>query len=226
VAALAADAEAIRLGETLGSGLTTVIMFSFSAWVHYLRGDSGTARAHAQRNLALSEAHGFAAWNDGLPVLACIAADSGGDVWETLRQFIASPGRAAWRNVVSLCLLAEALGRLGESGRGLEALDLIPEPHRTIILAAEVERVRGALLLHRGQLGEAELRFRRALELARQRQERSLELRAATSLARLLDGRGKRDEARALLDPVYRWFTEGFDTKDLREARALLDTLA
>jgi predicted ATPase len=82
------------------------------------------------------------------------------------------------------------------------------------------------LLLHRGQLGEAELRFRRALELARQRQERSLELRAATSLVRLLDGRGKRDEARALLDPVYRWFTEGFDTKDLREARALLDTLA
>jgi tetratricopeptide (TPR) repeat protein len=201
-------------------------MFSFSAWVHYLRGDNRAARELAHRNLALSEAHGFAAWNDGLPVLACVAADNGGDVWDTLRQFLASPGRAAWRNVVSLCLLAEALGRLGDSGRGLEALDMIPELHRTIIFAPEIERVRGALLLERGEPGEAEPCFRRALELARQRQERSLELRAATSLARLLDGRGKRDEAHAVLDPVYRWFTEGFDTKDVREARALLDTIA
>ena len=68
--------------------------------------------------------------------------------------------------------------------------------------------------------------MRRAIELARTRSERSFELRAATNLARLLDSRRKRDEAREVLAPVYVWFTEGFDTKDLREARALLDAIA
>jgi predicted ATPase len=72
----------------------------------------------------------------------------------------------------------------------------------------------------------AEACFQQALAVARQQQTKSLELRAAASLARLLQQQGKRAEARALLTPIYGWFTEGFDTPDLQEARALLDELA
>jgi predicted ATPase len=73
---------------------------------------------------------------------------------------------------------------------------------------------------------EAEYCFHHALDLARNQQAKSLELRAATSLARLWDEQGKRQEAHDLLAPVYNWFTEGFDTADLQEAKALLDELA
>lgn len=127
---------------------------------------------------------------------------------------------------ISVCLLAEAFAKLGDTGKGLEALAVIPEEHREIIFAPEIQRIRGELLLRRGDREEAERCFHRAIEVARRRSERSLELRAATSLARLLNDRGQRDEARAALDPIYRWFTEGFDTADLKQAKALLEELA
>jgi predicted ATPase len=72
---------------------------------------------------------------------------------------------------------------------------------------------------------KAEPCFRTAIEIARRQSARSQELRATTSLARLLDNQGKRDEARAMLAEIYGWFTEGFDTSDLKDARALLDEL-
>jgi predicted ATPase len=89
-------------------------------------------------------------------------------------------------------------------------------------------RLKGALLLARSakQHAEAETCFLQALDTARQQQTKSLELRAATSLSRLWQQQGKRAEAQALLTPIYSWFTEGFDTPDLQEARALLDELA
>ncbi|MBI3918340.1 MAG: hypothetical protein HY322_15200 [Betaproteobacteria bacterium] len=74
-------------------------------------------------------------------------------------------------------------------------------------------------------IGDAKGRFRSAIELGRERGEKSLELRAATSLARLLDGEGRREEAHATLAGVYDWFTEGFDTADLKFAKTVLDSL-
>lgn len=181
--------------------------------------------------VAISEAHGFGSWiDDGLAVLACVQPEDHSfdprHADEFYRRLLVPRARAAWRNVVSLCLFAEAFGTMGDPGKGLEALGAIPEAHRRILYAPEIERIRGDLLLRRDEREEAEQCFRRSIELARQREERSFELRAATRLARLLDGRSKRDEARTLLGPVYGWFTEGCDTKDLREARALLDALA
>ena len=87
---------------------------------------------------------------------------------------------------------------------------------------------KGELLLQQGVLDAAgaETCFQHAIAIARQQHAKSWELRAATSLARLWQGQGKREEARALLAPIYGWFTEGFDTTDLQEARALLDALA
>ena len=85
----------------------------------------------------------------------------------------------------------------------------------------------GDLLLRRnpGAPNQAEVSYRRAIERARSQEAKSWELRAATSLARLWRDQGKRTEARGLLAPVYNWFTEGFDTADLKEAKALLDEL-
>jgi predicted ATPase len=93
---------------------------------------------------------------------------------------------------------------------------------------AELHRLKGELLLaySAGHDAEAATCFRQALDIARQQQAKSWELQAAMSLSRLWQQHGKRDEARALLTPIYGWFTEGFDTADLQEAKALLEELS
>jgi predicted ATPase len=127
----------------------------------------------------------------------------------------------------SLGLLAEACGEAGMIEEGLsllaEALTLVEEKGERC-WEAELYRLKGKLLLMKGD-PEAEACFRRAIEIARRQQARSWELRAATSLARLWQVQGRRPEARELLGNIYGWFTEGFDTADLLEARVLLDSL-
>ena len=93
---------------------------------------------------------------------------------------------------------------------------------------AEVHRVAGEIALRSPEpdVAKAEAYFERAIAVAREQQAKSWELRAAMSMAQLWRDRGKRDEARDLLVPIYGWFTEGFDTLDLKDARALLDNLA
>ena len=91
---------------------------------------------------------------------------------------------------------------------------------------AEMHRMRGTLLLSMHKHAAAEESYRHALAMARQQSAKFWELRAALNLAQLWRDQGKRHEARELLAPVYGWFTEGFDTRDLKEARALLDELA
>jgi predicted ATPase len=93
--------------------------------------------------------------------------------------------------------------------------------------AAETYRLKGELLLQQDVLetSAVETCFRHAIDIAHQQHAKSWELRAATSLAQLWQSQGKRDAARELLAPVYRWFTEGFDTADLQEARVVLEAL-
>jgi predicted ATPase len=90
---------------------------------------------------------------------------------------------------------------------------------------ASMHLLKGRLLEGKFHLEEAENSFRTSIEIAQRQSAKSLELRATTSLARLLAKQGKRDEARATLAEIYNWFTEGFDTADLKEAKALLDEL-
>jgi predicted ATPase len=121
-----------------------------------------------------------------------------------------------------------ALGQL-EEGRGCndEAM-IIAERTGERWFDAEISRVAGEMeLLSPGRdPAKAQAYFERALEIARAQQARSWELRAATSLARLWREQGRRAEALDLLAPIYGWFTEGFDTRDLKEAKAMLDALA
>jgi predicted ATPase len=120
---------------------------------------------------------------------------------------------------------------VGQTAEGLEALaEALATLTKSGVLwwEAELYRLKGELLLQCSvaQPEEAEACFQQALAVARRQQAKSLELRAAMSLARLWQQQGKRDEARELLTPIYGWFTEGFDTADLREAKALLEALA
>jgi predicted ATPase len=129
-----------------------------------------------------------------------------------------------------LAALAEAHGKAGQVEKGLaliaEAQEFVAKTGECVF-EAEIHRIKGELLLARSPSdpAEAETSFREALDVARRQSAKSWELRTATSLARLWERQGKRDEARDLLAPVYAWFTEGFDT-NLRDAKALLEELA
>jgi predicted ATPase len=155
-------------------------------------------------------------------------------------------GLAAWRATGAelyrpyfLSLLAEAYGRSGQIDNGLatvaEALDLVNATGERFY-EAEVYRIKGELLLTqegvrlqaeglREKTEEAERCFHKAIEVAQQQHAKSLELRATMSLARLWQQQGKSAEARQMLADIYGWFTEGFDTKDLQEAKTLLEEL-
>lgn len=126
--------------------------------------------------------------------------------------------------------LAEALARQGALDTGLrlidECLDQIERPgwHERVWLA-ETLRLKGWMLMRQGRLAEAEAELRASIDWARRQQARSWELRSSTTLAELLVNRGRRDAARDLLAPIYGWFTEGFDTHDLKAARTALESL-
>jgi ATP/maltotriose-dependent transcriptional regulator MalT len=177
-----------------------------------------------------AKGHGFMAWiDDGSVILACLAAREGGDATplaELHRRLTTIRASHASRHVINLCLLAATFAEVGDAKEGLDALSAIPEEHRGVFYAPEIERIRSELLLRRDDRNEAEQSFRRAIEIAGRRDERSLELRAAMSLARLLAAQGRRGEACQALAAVYGWFTEGFDTADLRTARTLLKELS
>jgi predicted ATPase len=145
-----------------------------------------------------------------------------------LRQALASPDvgpeslRSYW-----LAALAEAYGRAGQPQAGLQVLAEAVTLMATTAMRwweAEVSRLQGELLLQlpSPDVPQAGAAFLRALDVARRQQAKALELRAALSLSRLWQQQGKREAARNLLAPIYAWFTEGFDTPDLQEAKTLL----
>src|SRR5215472_12432406 len=128
-------------------------------------------------------------------------------------------------------MLADVCDHLGHMDDSLQALTeahTLVEQQEERWWEAEVCRLRGVLLLRQtvAQPEEAETWLQRALDVARRQEAKSLELRAATSLARLWQQQGKRADAHQLLAEVYGWFTEGFDTADLQEARVLLEVLS
>jgi predicted ATPase len=130
-----------------------------------------------------------------------------------------------------LCLLAEACMATGRFDDGLSALAealTAADEHKIRHYEAEMHRLKGELLLKQSnsKASDAQSCFQRAIAVARKQRGKSLELRATMSLSRLLDKQGRRDEARAMLAEIYGWFTEGFDTADLKDAKALLDELA
>jgi predicted ATPase len=235
--------QAHRLAERLGHPFGLAYTLDHLALLHLLRGEWGAVQECAQAASGLATAQGFRFFQAHAMLLTGRALAAQGETAPGLAQMrqglagIEATGQIQGM-VVTLSLLAEAYALDGQVEAGLEALaaalDLV-HTRGLRVCEAEVYRLRGALLLAQHGPGqtppatrveEAAACFQQALALARERQAGAWELRAATSLARLWQQQGRREAAHALLAPVYGRFTEGFDTADLRDAKAVLDELS
>ena len=207
----------------------------FVAFLHYHRHEAVAVQAQADALLTLATAQELPLWiGHGTCwrgwALAIQGQEEAG--MAQLRQGLAAvlaTGQTLTQPL-HLVLLAEAAGHAGQVEAGLhllaEALTAFEDSGRADLLA-EAYRLQGALLLQQAipDMARAETCFQRALALAHRQQAKAWELRAATSLSRLWQQQDKCTEARTLLAEVYDWFTEGFDTADLQEAKALLEAL-
>ena len=206
----------------------------FVGLVCQCRRDVAATQAHADALLAVAAVHRLALRAEQGRLLRGWALAMQGEAAAGvahLRQALASPdvGPEALRPYW-LATLAEAYGRAGQPQAGLQVLAEAVTLMATTEMRwweAEVSRLQGELLLHLASpdVSQAEAAFLRALDVARRQQAKALELRAALSLARLWQGQGQPTAARQLLAGIYDWFTEGFDTADLQEAKALLAEL-
>jgi len=220
------------------SGTKTMLadIHGYAGYTFELRRETDQMRARAEARLALSTESGYAAgralseiylgWADAL------AGDFDGGILRMRRHL--SELRAAGFEAAAayhLALIATALGKAGQFDEALRTIEeslLIIDRTGQRHCEAEVHRLKGELqLAHRASnAADAEKCFRTAIEIARRQHAKSWELRATTSLARLLAKQRKRDKARTMLAEIYNWFTEGFDTADLKDAKALLEKLA
>jgi tetratricopeptide (TPR) repeat protein len=227
-------AEASRLARGSRQPFTQAFTLCFSARLHRLCGEGELSREFADSLVRLSEEHDFALYSAAGEVLhAQIGADRRPDDAAVHRLTNAI---ARWRELgVGMWLteyaasIASALGHVGRVERGLDVVDEgLQRAQETgeCCWLAELQRLRGELLLKRGDGDDgAEESFRRAVQTAREQGSKAWELRAVTSLGRLMQVQGRTGEARELVRPVYAWFTEGFDTADLRRAKELLRSL-
>ncbi|HJY81067.1 MAG TPA: hypothetical protein VKK81_08295, partial [Candidatus Binatia bacterium] len=252
--ALQKSREALRLASELGHPHSTDWVLLCAAWLHQLRHEPQEARGLAETAITLSQDQGFQLWLALGTMLHGWALAMQGQGAAGIAQI--HEGMVACRGLGSeversyfLALLAEARGSAGQSEEGLnvltEALDFV-EKTGARVCEVEIYRLKGELTLQQFKdqgskcqvanprhltpspqaQAEAEACFLKAIEIARHQQAKSLELRAAMSLTRLWQSQGKKNEARQMLAEIYGWFTEGFDTKDLQEAKALLGYVA
>jgi len=229
--------EGLRLAQELPHRFSQAAALVYAAFQHQLRREVSTAQARAEAAIGLATEQGFPHWLAWGTLFRGWASAAQGHAEEGMAQL--QQGLAAWRATgaklqlpYQLTLLAEAYGVASQPAAGLRLLD---EAHTVIastqerFYEAEVHRVQGALVLAQAaadQHAQAEPCFQHALAVARRQQAKSWELRTAMSLARLWQQQGKQAAAYALLAPIYGWFTEGSDTADLQEAKALLEALA
>jgi predicted ATPase len=233
--ALARFYEALALAHELSHLYSLAYAWCMAAFVAQSRRDALAVREQAEAAVTLSTEQGFTqwkAWGTSLRGWALAMQGQGEEGMAQIRQGIASfRATGAALLVPYFCtLLADVCAHLGHTDDGLQALaeaHTLVEQQEERWWEAEVCRLRGVMLLQQPRTppAEAETWLQRALDVARRQEAKSLELRAAMSLSRMWQQQGKRAEALELLAPVYGWFTEGFDTADLQEARALLDEL-
>lgn len=195
----------------------------------YLLGDRPAAVAAAERCMAIIDAHAIGGRAPALAVLLYAAGVERPDrpALDALQREAALESARTWHYMLSGCTVALLYGDAGAPEQGLQVLRGLSHAEKLGFHAPEVQRAEGELRrrMSPGTPDEAERCFRRALDLARRRELKSMELRAAISLARLWHDQGRRADAHRVLGDVYGWFSEGFDTHDLRLARTLLDEL-
>jgi len=246
--ALKRSHEAVALAQELSRPFPLAFALNSAAQLHLLRREVEAVKERAEAMIALSSEQGFPHWLALGTMLRGWVLTEQGKVEEGVaqRRWGLAAHRAMGTEVGrpwSLALLAEAYGKAGQAEEGLsvlvEALATVNQTGERRY-EAELYRLKGTLPLQSKVQGpkpvlslvegsqvekEAEACFWKAIEIARRQSAKSWELRAATSLARLWQQQGKKRQAHQMLAKIYDWFTEGFDTKDLQEAKALLDEL-
>jgi len=219
-----------KLADELVDPFNVARALYFSAFIHLCRREPSQVQTLAAALTELCREQGFALLVAGGTILHGWSRAEQGHTEEGIAQM--REGLAGWHATGALAhrpylmaLLAEVLGRAGRTEEGLATLDearSLSAATEERFTEAEMHRLRGELL-RRQAPAEAEACFRQALAIARQQEARSLELRAALSLGRLLREQGREGQARQGLAGVYGWFTEGKDTPDLQEAGAFLE---
>ncbi len=236
--------DALTLAQELVHPFSLAYTLAFAAMLHQFRRERQAAQERSEAAITLSTEQGFTLWVAYGTILRGWALAEQGQWEEGIAQM--RQGIAAYRTTgselgrpYSLALLAEVYGKVGQTEKGLRVLaGALSEVQQNGIRyhEAELYRLKGELTLQQSGVGspesgvttpqaEAEACFHKAVEIARGQSAKSLELRAMMSLIRLWQRQGKRREAHSLLSEIYGWFTEGFDTKDLQEAKALLEEL-
>jgi predicted ATPase len=233
---LAQSHEAVTLARQITHHFSIGNALGAAALLHTFRREASATQERAEAALSVAQEQGFPFWMAIGTVLRGWALAQQGRAQEGIEQL--TQGLKAYRATGAeinrsyfLTLLAEAQGIMGQPEAGLTALaEALTLAEATVErwYESELYRLKGELLLQQSSdnQAEAETCFHHALEIARNQQAKSFELRTTSSLARLWQQEGKRQEAYDLLAPVYGWFTEGFDTADLQDAKALLDELA
>ena len=230
-AALADVDQALKDAREIGHAASPTYALAMTSFVHLLLGNFAVVNAQADELVTVAEVKSAPFWKAWGQLFH-------GHVWALTgrhqTRFTRSPrgstgatlGLTAW--LVYLVKAHADLRQFDDAWRCIDEAIRMIERTKERWWEAEVNRIAGeiALLSPERDTAKAETYFERALVVARQQQAKSWELRAAMSLARLWRSQGKPQQARELLAPVYGWFTEGFDTRDLKEAKALLEELA
>jgi predicted ATPase len=227
--------EAVDLGHRVQHPPSLVYALEVGAWVHLMRGEILLAKERGEAAVEVAREHGISVYYATAVFVDGWAAAGSGRIEEaiaSIREGLATR-QSAGRSVEDpheLGYYIDLLARTGQADEGMTVLAnavAACSDAGTTYWDAELHRQKGVLLLSLadGNGAEAEACFKQAIEIARGQSAKLFELRAATELARLWQGWDKRAGARDLLAPVYGWFTEGFDTADLKDAKALLDDL-
>jgi predicted ATPase len=226
--------EALALAQELDHPFTLDFVLGIGGLFHHLRREGQAAREFFEESVEVPTEEKFALFEAGEPIFLGWWQTEAGQVEEGIAQI--RQGLAAWQAMGAgmhlshyLGMLAEAHMKAGQVEQGLsvlaEALAFVEKTDERYF-EAEIHRLKGELLLMQGDEPEAEAEYHLAVEVARRQRAKSWELRATTSVSRLWQKQGKREEARRILAEAYGWFTEGFDTPDLEEAKALLEELS
>jgi predicted ATPase len=227
--------QGFALAQALSDPFSLVFARSFLGILRQIRREALPAQENAEGVIRVAAEHGFIQISAFTTILRGWAMAAQRRSEEGIAQM--QEGLAAHRATGAellrpyhLCLLAEVCIETGRLDDGLSALTealAAADEQENCFYEAETHRLKGELLLmhDNGTAAEAAECFRDAIEVARRQSAKSFELRATVSLARLLAKQGKRDDARTILVDIYNWFTEGFDTADLKDAKALIDEL-
>jgi predicted ATPase len=222
--------DALRLAEELAHPYSKLMVLQYAVIFHLFRREIPTAMAYLDAADVLAAEQRFSPFlNSRVLHSALPMAENRADAAvANIREGMEIGQASNLMRPYYLGLLAEALGAAGDKGAALGAISnglSMVETSGERWWEAELCRLRGELSRFCRGEGDSEVWFRRSLDVSQRQGAKSLELRAAMSMARLWRDQGKRDEARDLLAPVYGWFTEGYDTLDLKEAKGLLDEL-